>query len=128
MNKVLFLVLLIGSAASVISDDRPKALAGFDPKVDIIAENYEAGAYLIYDCEEGHWVCVTAAYYKECELKREQDLQTDLVRGRCAPLGGLPTKKSCFQRQLFMTGHNHGNRFCILPEWKEKEILLEESN
>ncbi len=104
------------------SDNQPKSLAGFDPKTDLIADNYEAGPYLIYDCEEKHWVCVMEEFYKECEEKRKNDLKENGLYHSCAPIGLFPTKKSCFQRQLFLTTHNHGKRFCIRDEWKEKNI------
>ncbi len=95
------------------SDDQPKTLAGFDPKTDFIADNYEAGPYLIFDCEENHWVCVGEPFYKDCQEKRKEDEKSDELPNRCAPFDQLPTKKSCFQRQLFMTSQNFGNRFCL---------------
>ena len=109
-----------------MADDQDKTIAGFDPRTDIIAENYEAGPYLIYDCQEKHWVCVMETFYKECEQKRSRDLaSTDNVYHSCAPIGVFPTKKSCFQRQLFMTTHNHGKRFCIKDDWKSKNVKLQ---
>lgn len=121
----MFLSLMIFSIlflTNLQADSGQKSLAGFDPRVDVIAENYEAGPYLIYDCEERHWTCVLESYYKECEEKRAQDIHDKKVKLRCAPVGVLPTKKSCFQRQLFLTGQNQGIRFCIGEDWKQKEI------
>lgn len=118
--KLLLFILIYGGFCW--SDDQPKSLAGFDPRTDIIADNYEAGPYLIYDCEEKHWVCVMEAFYKECEEKRKNDLTAEGLYHSCAPVGVFPTKKSCFQRQLFLTTHNHGKRFCIRDDWKEKNI------
>ena len=117
--KLLILIFLFSLQA--LADDQERYIAGFDPKVDIIAENYEAGPYLIYDCKEKHWVCVMEPFYKECEEKRSRDLaSTNNVSHSCAPVGVFPTKKSCFQRQLFLTTHNHGKRFCIKDSWKSK--------
>ncbi len=121
-NLVISLLFVLTLIHSTLADDGERVLAGFDPHTDLIAENYEAGAFLIYDCVEGHWTCVRDVFYKECEAKREEDRLMRSRFARCAPLGQLPTKKSCFQRQLFMTGHHHGTRFCILSPWKEKEI------
>lgn len=120
MMKWPLLVLMYASVCW--SDDQPKSLAGFDPRTDMIADNYEAGAFLIYDCEEKHWTCVMESFYKQCEEKRKVDLAEEKIYHRCAPVGEFPTKKSCFQRQLFMTTHNHGKRFCIKDDWKEKNI------
>ena len=99
-----------------------KELAGFDPHTDIISDNYEAGKYLIYDCEAKHWACVGEVYYKECQDKRRSDQSFESYYHSCAPLGAFPTKKSCFQRQQFLITHNHGYRFCIKDGWKEKNV------
>lgn len=88
-----------------LTQDVPKELAGFDPKTDIIADNYEAGAYLIYDCEEAHWTCVTKPYFEECIKEHKQDYS-------CSPFEEFPTKKSCFQRQLYLTTHHVSHSFC----------------
>jgi hypothetical protein len=118
--KCFILMLLFTPLAW--SQDRPKSLAGFDPVTDIIADNYEAGAYLIYDCQERHWTCVTEPFYKICETDRENDLLEEGFYHSCAPIGKLPTKKSCFQRQLFMVSQNFGQRFCVREEWKSKTL------
>ena len=92
-----------------------------DPEKDMIGDNYDPGSFLIYVCEENHWLCVTEEFYAECGEKRKRDLASvDETKHSCAPIGGFPTKKSCFQRQLFLTTHNHGDRFCIKDQWKEK--------
>jgi hypothetical protein len=93
----------------------------FNPRTDVVAYNYDAGPFLIYDCKEKHWTCVMDYHYKACEEKRakESDMITEDYYS-CAPLGEFPTKKSCFQRMLFMTGHNHGARFCIKDDLKTK--------
>jgi hypothetical protein len=108
----------------VWADSQEKVLAGFDAKVDLISEKYEAGEYLIYDCEDYHWVCVREPFYLECQEKRKEDADFQKVTSRCAAVGKFPTKKSCFQRQLYMATHNFGNSFCALGEWKHREILF----
>lgn len=119
----LFLLLIFVPTFLVHADDQDKTIAGFDPRTDIISDKYEAGPYLIYDCQDKHWVCVMEPFYKECEEKRSRDLASaDTVYHSCAPIGVFPTKKSCFQRQLFMTTHNHGKRFCIKDSWKSKAV------
>jgi hypothetical protein len=123
--RLVILFLHLGILSFATADSGEKSLAGFDPRTDIIADNYEAGPYLIYDCVEEHWTCVTEPYFRECEEKRKQDLEKNRPRARCSPLGAFPTKKSCFQRELFMTSNNHGQAFCSIGEWKSKEILFQ---
>ena len=99
-----------------------KILAGYDPGRDIISDKYEAGPFLIYDCEEGHWVCVLASYYQDCLDKRKKDLVGNQLKNSCIPLEELPTKKSCFQKQLFLTAQNHSTRFCMNDKWSERDL------
>jgi hypothetical protein len=118
--KIIVVALIYSSF--VWSDSQPKSLAGFDSKTDIIADNYEAGPFLIYDCKEKHWVCVMEPFYKECQNQRLKDENEKSVEHSCAPISEFPTKKSCFQRQLFLTSQHHGNRFCIKDQWKQKNV------
>lgn len=106
------------------ADDGEKSLSGFDPRTDIISEKYEAGPYLIYDCKDQHFVCVMESYYKECLANRAQDEHEKKIDVSCAALAETPNKKSCFQKQLFMTSQNHGKRFCVGTDWKQKELDL----
>lgn len=115
-------VLALLTAPQLVADSGQKVLNGYDPKVDIISEKYEAGPYLIYDCQAKHYVCVLENYYKDCETLRAQNIHERKLDLGCAPLGMLPNKKSCFQKQLFLVSQNHGTRFCIGEEWKQKEI------
>lgn len=124
MTKFIWIILAF-LATPGIAQESAKILTGFDPKTDIISDNYEAGEYLIYDCLENHWTCVSEPFYKECEEKREYDHYMKELHSRCAPLGQFPNKKSCFQRQLFMTSNNFGSKFCILNDWKQKELIFE---
>lgn len=122
--KLLFFCLYLFSQA-LLADDQGKVISGYDPRADIISENYEAGAYLIYDCKEQHWVCVLESYYLECETKRKDDLKDpENPYHSCAPIGAFPVKRSCFERQAFLTTHNAGNRFCLKDEFKKKAIDL----
>jgi hypothetical protein len=113
---MLFLFTLDGSAqqAEYYSND-------FDAVTDIISDEYEAGPWLIYDCQKKNWVCVMEEFYKKCEEKRKLELNdAALVNYSCSHVGKFPNKKACFQRQLFLTTHHHGVRFCIKDEWKQK--------
>ncbi|GEM_PF-3121892 len=93
-----------------------------EPLADIISDDYEAGPFLIYNCEKKHWVCVIEDNYTSCQNQRLADDKKEGVEHSCAPIGKFPTKKSCFQRVLYMTGQNYGDRFCLKQEWKEKGV------
>lgn len=118
----LFLLILALLPPLVWGQHIDKRFAGFDPKTDLISEKYDAGPFLMYDCEDGHWVCVMPEFYQSCQEQREQDREQKKVTARCAPVGEFPTKRSCFERQLYMLSHNYGPNFCVLDEWKQKTL------
>lgn len=104
------------------ADSVRKNLNGFDPATDIISEKYEAGPYLMYDCVDKHWVCVMDSFYKECSVKRSKEVIDKKPDLSCAPIGRFPGKKACFQRQLYLTTHNHGSRFCLHEDVQRLQI------
>lgn len=114
MKTFIFLTLLLAQFALAVDE--------FKPQEDIISEKYEAGHFLIYNCEEKHWVCVRDEQKNECEDEILEAKQSNPVNLPCASFGKFPTKQSCFQRQLFLVSNNFGDRFCINDSWKEKEI------
>jgi len=116
------MLFLIMSISSVSADDGEKVLNDFDPRTDIISEKYEAGPYLIYNCQEKHFVCVMEANYKECEEQRSKDNAEKKLELSCAPISKMLNKKSCFQQQLFFVSQNQGTKFCVGESWKQKEI------
>lgn len=119
LKLMLFCILMISNA---LADDGEKVLNGYDPKVDIISEDYEAGPYLIYDCKNKHYVCVLESYFKECEEKKQKDLALNKENVSCTPISEHLNKKSCFQKQLLLVSRNHGTRACVAKDWKQKEI------
>jgi hypothetical protein len=123
MRTFVALLLIFGSF-SCFSQVREKFVEEYDAVNDKISEDYEAGAYLIYDCENKHYTCVLEEYFKSCESKVQEDLTTASLHHRCAPIGKLTTKKACFQKQLFMVSNNAATPFCTKDEWKKKELFL----
>ena len=119
MKFLLLVFLFTGFLFAEEEDTTPK---DFEGAKDMIADRYWAGAFLIYDCDEGHWACVLKEDYKVCETDREEAKLKKQKQLPCAPIGEFPTKRSCFQRELYMTGHAHGHRFCVLDELKHEEL------
>jgi hypothetical protein len=119
IKLMLFCMLL---ASQLLADDGEKVLNDYDGKVDIISDKYEAGPFLIYDCVDKHYVCVLESYFKDCSEARAKDIHEKKLDMTCAPISEHLNKKSCFQKQLFMVGQNHGTKFCVGDDWKQKEI------
>ena len=118
----MMLIFLLSTLMIAQAQERERIAAGYDAKVDVISEKYDAGAFLIYDCQEKHWTCVVKSYFEQCGKERDEDMLEKRETLRCAPIGEFPTKKSCFQRQLFMTGQNFSTRFCNHDLMREREV------
>ncbi len=118
MKAILFMFLI---SLAFAEEENPLPL-DFVPNKDNISEKYFAGAHLIYDCEEKHFVCVLPEDNKACEDKRAEAIKKKEKFLPCASLGTFPTKRSCFQRELYMVSQAHGNRFCLLDELKKDEL------
>jgi hypothetical protein len=106
----------------LLADSGEKVLNQYDPKTDIVSEKYELGSFLIYDCQDQHWVCVLEQYYKDCEKIREQAIFDKKDNLGCLPVGDLENKKACFQKQLYFVSHFYGARQCIGDDWKQKSV------
>lgn len=119
IKLMLFCMIL---APYLLADSGEKVLNDYDPKVDIISDKYEAGPFLIYDCLDKHYVCVLESYFNDCAEAREKDIHNKELKMSCAPISKHLNKKSCFQKQLFMVSQNHGNRFCVGEDWKQRSI------
>lgn len=111
--KIVMMASILAATFIAQADTGEKFLGGFDPSRDLISQDYTAGAYLIYNCKDQHWVCVTEEDYLECENKWQKGEKASLSTSyECAPIEKFPTKKSCFQRVLFNVSQNLGTRFC----------------
>jgi hypothetical protein len=117
---ILFFLILAGAFAQ--EKEGPGVPVDFVLKNDTISDKYFAGAFLIYDCDEKHWVCVLKEDFTKCSENREKSIGKREKHLPCAPIGEFPTKRSCFQRQLYLTGQAHGSRFCLLDELKKEEL------
>lgn len=127
MFKYILMLLLVNAPlfAQSILPQQEKLVTGFDPRRDIISDKYVAGPYLIYDCQDKHWVCVEESFFEECRTMREEDKRQKKTFARCAPVGEFEVKFSCFQEQLRLTGNVDPEKLCVLDNWKRKQISFE---
>jgi hypothetical protein len=66
---------------------------------DQVSEKYRAGAYLIYDCDDQHFVCADIENQVECDEKREKAFVTKSERLPCAVLKQYVKKEECLEAQ-----------------------------
>lgn len=124
MRLIIFLVFFQIGHQHFLAQAVEKIPAGDDPIRDDISNKYQAGAYLIYDCGEGHWVCVREEDFKECRAQYEEDRQNDKGQYSCVPVEEFKIKKSCFQKQLYLVSNAYGGRFCVNEKRRDREILF----
>lgn len=83
------------------------------PRID---SKYRAGGYLIYDCEDQHFVCVDARGFDQCELDR----QTSRERGRlilsCSPLKRFQTFELCLEEFYRLMHKASPKTICVNPK------------
>ena len=127
--KLLTLILMLLAGANLLAQDilgqTSKLVTGFDPRRDVLSADYLAGPFLIYDCQNKHWVCVMEEFFEECRQLREEDKRFNKDTARCAPVGEFAVKFSCFQEQLRLTTNVDPSRLCVLENWKRKTINLD---
>lgn len=112
--KHLFLLIFV-----ILAFTTEVALAGQEP-----FDEDDKGPYLIYNCKDKHWNCVSEEKNNECNKVRNEDLKIkNNYYHSCAPIEKLPSKQGCYQRQLFFSTRNQGTTFCIKDEWKDKVKL-----
>lgn len=115
----------VGAQSVEFLPQSEKLSRNFDFKRDIISDKYLAGPYLIYDCENEHWVCVVEDNFERCKTQRAEDLRQNKVHARCAPIAEFDVKFSCFQEQLRLVSNVDPTKLCVLENWKLKEVTLE---
>jgi hypothetical protein len=66
---------------------------------DQLSEKYRAGAFLIYDCEDQHFVCADIENQVECDEKREKAFVLKKERLPCAVLKQYSKVDECQNAQ-----------------------------
>ena len=81
-----------------------------DPDLSI---KYQRGRFLMYDCEDKHWVCTQKLEFDRCSEKRKY---VDFIKGQlypCAPVKPFASEAECVKRQRKFTEKNHSVRSCL---------------
>jgi hypothetical protein len=60
-----------------------------------ISGRYQAGKYLVYDCYDGHFGCVSRVSYNNCRFDRELAFRRNYESLPCAPLKKFENEKLC---------------------------------
>lgn len=114
--KYYFLLLLLSlnsfaetKVINVTKEEVPAESRISDYKMDW---KYSAGEYFIYDCERGHYACVTEEGNSNCKEERNFAIEKKTRIYPCAPLAKFTDKKSCVEKSYRIVDLNVLRRFC----------------
>lgn len=119
MIKLLAMFLFIGFASgeSEVDNEEGKDFSTLDLRID---STYQKGPYLIYDCIEKRWICTGKPEYDMCEERRESALAMKEELLGCAAFTFYKTRKKCYKKQLEMIHRGSTQRFCLHPEYRDR--------
>ena len=78
-----------------------------------ISKKYFLGSYLIFDCENQHFACVSERSFRGCQKRRQNALLDKRFHLECAPFKKFPTRKACFQEQAKQIQFPKKKLFCF---------------
>lgn len=80
---------------------------------------YQKGPYLVYDCQDHHWVCTGRLEYMRCEDQREHTKRQNGDFYTCQTIKKFESLDSCLSRQRRMTDYNPTDRFCYSKDYQQ---------
>lgn len=94
MNSFKSLLLLILPLLSLCFADEVQLSEKKNKEISIL---YTAGPYLLYQCEDHHFACISDFSYGECAARREAAIRRKNLNLPCAPLKKFEDTESCLQ-------------------------------
>tara|TARA_Y100000768_G_scaffold382909_1_gene364092 strand:+ start:11861 stop:12307 length:447 start_codon:yes stop_codon:yes gene_type:complete len=102
------------------SSDKNEDILLSDPYLSVL---YQRGAYLIYNCIDGHWVCSGKAEFNSCKETRNEAIKERKVKLPCAPVRTFVSEDDCVAHQASLVNAATENRFCLHPDRRISEIV-----
>lgn len=94
----------------------------FDETRNLISSKYVTGGYLLYDCEDQHWVCVIKDNKEACDKKREKELRSGKHLLSCFSGEMFQSYRECSQKQKRLTKTAMFPRVCLHPDVRGRLI------
>ncbi len=119
MSKFIFLFLsfFMGVASGQSVKNIQKNFK--QEKIDILlqdpqlSEKYERGRYLVYDCEDQHWVCTGKFEYERCQESRSYSRGHNEAHFSCAFVKIYKNEALCIEKQRDFIHLNMATVFCV---------------
>ncbi len=85
--------------------------------VEIISDKYIQGPYLVYDCQDQHWVCTEESQYKNCESSLNKAMDDKNSYLPCLPIEGkFKSHKDCVSGLQKFLGQTQIQSQCLHPD------------
>lgn len=119
----LLLVLFV-SCVLFAKEYESKDSYGFN-HVDLQNYNgkYFSGKYLMYDCQDKHWVCGDKEAHDNCNAAIKRDLPNDAVKLPCFIVKKFRSLGECVHYNKKIVSNLGPTRKCYHPKYKERIIL-----
>ncbi len=82
-----------------------------------ISNKWYRGSNLIYDCQNGSYVCVNDVSFYRCQRERLEDKENARSQLRCSPFKDFKTHKACFDKQYEVIHNQLPKMFCTNPKY-----------
>jgi hypothetical protein len=113
--KWLLITLLLGVTHNLLAQE-------IDPTKDTLSAKWTAGAFLIYDCDDRHWVCVHDLGQAQCEDLRKNKLASGARTLGCAPGQVFESREACWDVQKRLVNEALYPRTCLHPNARKRFI------
>ncbi|MDA9793258.1 hypothetical protein N9B72_01610 [Bacteriovoracaceae bacterium] len=95
----------------------------FSSKKMTYSDKYFSGKYLIYDCQDGHWVCADVESRDNCEAAVQRAIPTDTVELPCFVAEEFASIDKCVEQNKKVVSNLGPTRNCYHPKYKKRIIL-----
>lgn len=83
------------------------------PRIDL---KYRSGGYLIYDCEDQHFVCVDARGFGQCDVDRQESRERGRLILSCSPLKRFQSFELCLEELYRLMHQSTHKSICLNPK------------
>lgn len=116
LTFVLIWSLLITSALGQKEDEDGEKL---------LSDKYYSGPYLVYDCQDKHWVCTDKEAVESCNAARKRALERKGITMPCFVVKEYKKYKGCLKSNKKMINQIGDTKYCYHPDYLQRVILYQ---
>lgn len=119
MKMILTFILIIMTVKVFAEEAADTAAKPVEVELEVKKSNYringryQAGEFLVYDCQGEYYACVDQDGSEKCREDRDVSIKRKEKRYPCAPLKKFENKKTCLQKNYEVIESLALKRFCF---------------